>query len=111
MENTEGIPMTPLELDLINAFDVHSAEEVRAVLDAGLDPRIPIEGKTPINRLTEAYLRSDRFPQCLRLLLERGAILDDPVILPVLLNDAEALASALRSNPSLLTHRTTMLSS
>lgn len=35
--------MTTLELDLINAFDVHSVEEVRAVLDAGLDPCIPID--------------------------------------------------------------------
>lgn len=34
--------MTTLELDLINAFDVYSVEEIRAVLDAGLDPRIPI---------------------------------------------------------------------
>jgi len=103
--------MTTLELELIYAFDVHSIDEVRAVLDAGLDPRIPIEGKTPINRLTEAYLRSDRFPDCLRLLLDRGAVLDDPVILPVLLNDADGLAAAIGADPSLLKHRTTMISS
>ncbi|HZO88044.1 MAG TPA: ankyrin repeat domain-containing protein [Chthonomonadaceae bacterium] len=103
--------MTALELQLIYAFDVHSVEEVRAVLDAGLDPRLPIEGKTPINRLTEAYLRSDRFPECLRLLLDRGAVLDDPILLPVLLNDAGGLAAALDADPCLLEHRTTMISS
>ncbi len=103
--------MTTLELQLIYAFDVHSVEEVRAVLDAGLDPRLSIEGKTPIYRLTEAYLRSDRFPECLRLLLDRGAVLDDPVLLPVLLNDADGLAAALDADPSLLEHRTTMISS
>jgi ankyrin repeat protein len=103
--------MTTLELELIYAFDVHSVEKVQEVLDAGLDPRVPIEGKTPINRLTEAYLRSDRFPDCLRLLLERGAVLDDPALLPALLNDADALASAIDADPSLLTHRTTMISS
>jgi hypothetical protein len=107
----EVLQMTTLELGLINAFDVHSVEEVRAVLDAGLDPRVPIKGKTPINHLTEAYLRSDQFSECLRLLLERGAILDDPVLLPVLLNDAEGLATAIRADSSLLTHRTTMVSS
>ncbi len=103
--------MTTLELDLINAFDVHSVEEIRSVLDAGLDPRIPIEGKTPLNRLTEAYLRTDQFPQCVQLLLDHGAEPDDPAILPVLLNDAERLASAIQADSSLLTHRTSMISS
>lgn len=103
--------MTTPELELIHSFDGHSVEQVRAVLDAGLDPRVPIEGKTPINRLTESYWRSDRFPDCLRLLLERGAVLDDPVLLPVLLNDADGLAAVIRADPSLREHRTTMNSS
>jgi ankyrin repeat protein len=103
--------MTTLEHELLTAFDLHSVEKLRAVLDAGLDPRVPIAGKTPINRLTQAYLRSDPFPDCLRLLLDRGALLDDPALLPVLLNDADGLAKALRAAPSLLTHRTTLISS
>jgi hypothetical protein len=53
-------------------------QEIRALLDSGLDPRAPIQGKSPINWLTEMYLRSDDFPVCLRLLLDRGAVLDDP---------------------------------
>jgi ankyrin repeat protein len=56
------------------------------------------------------YARSDQFPDCLRLLLERGAVLDDPRIAPVLLNDADGLASALRRDASLLAHRTSMVS-
>jgi ankyrin repeat protein len=51
------------------------------------------------------YTRSDRFPECLRLLLAQGAVLDDPAIAPVLLNDSEAIASAIRANPALLSHR------
>jgi ankyrin repeat protein len=56
------------------------------------------------------YSRGDNFPKCLRLLLDRGAVLDDPVVAPVLLNEAEELAAAIRANPSLLNHRTTMIS-
>ena len=96
--------------ELLVAFELHSVERIREVLDAGLDLRAPVRGKSPVNWLTEMYARSDDFPNCLRLLLDRGAVLDDPVIAPVLLNDAVALAAALRANPSLLVHRTTMIS-
>ena len=96
--------------DILVAFELHSAEQIRAALDAGLDPRVPIRGKSPVNWLTEMYSRGDNFPKCLRLLLDRGAVLDDPVVAPVLLNDAEELAAAIRANPSLLDHRTTLIS-
>ena len=69
-----------------------------------------IDGKSVITHLTEMYSRSDRFPECLRLLLERGAELDDPRIGPVLLDDADGLAAALRRDPSLIEHRTSMVS-
>ncbi len=102
--------MTTLEEELLIAFELHAVERIRATLDAGLDPRSPIRGKSPVNWLTEMYTRSDRFPDCLRLLLERGAVLDDPVVAPVLLDDAEALAAAIKADPSLMKHRTTMVS-
>jgi ankyrin repeat protein len=98
------------ELELLTAFEVHSVDRIRAVLDQGIDVRSRIKGKTLVNTLIEMYLRSDRFPDCLRLLLERGAVLDDPKIAPVLLNDPKALAAAARSDPDLLRHKTTMVS-
>lgn len=102
--------MTKSEKELLIAFELHSVEGIRVVLDAGLDPRIPIQGKSPVNWLTEMYTRSDRFPDCLRLLLDHGAVLDDLLIAPVLLDDAETLGAAIRSEPALLEHRTTMVS-
>lgn len=96
--------------DIIVAFELHSAEQIRAALDAGVDARAPIRGKSPINWLTEMYSRGDSFPKCLQLLLDRGAVLDDPLVAPVLLNDAEGVASAIRARPSLLDHRTNMVS-
>jgi len=102
--------MTTTDEELLVAFELHSVERIRAVLDAGLDPRSPVRGKSPVNWFTEMYSRSDRFPECLRLLLDRGAVLDDPVVAPVLLDDADALAAAIRADPSLVGHRTTMVS-
>lgn len=94
--------------ELLVAFELHSVERIRAVLDAGFDVRAPVRGKTPVNWLIEMYSRSDRFPQCLRLLLEQGAELDDPSIAPVLLDDETSLEAAIRVYPLLVEHRTTL---
>jgi hypothetical protein len=97
--------------DLLSAFDGHDVEDVQAALNAGANPCAPVRGKLPVNWLLEEYTRSDRLGDCLRLLFERGAVLDDPVIGPVLLNDADAIKAAVSENPSLLEHRTTLISS
>lgn len=94
----------------VNATECHALEDIRAILDAGLPPDSRIRGRSLINWLTEMYSRSDRFTDCLKFLLERGAPLDDPAIAPVLLNDANALTSAIRADSSLLEHRTTLVS-
>lgn len=96
--------------ELLIAFELHSVERINDALDNGVDVRAPFRGKSLVNWLTEMYTRSDRFPECLRLLLERGTELDDPLVTPVLLNDAEALATAIRRDPSLLEHRTNLVS-
>ncbi len=101
--------MTSINEELLIAFELHSVERIRAVLEADFDVRTGMRGKTPINRLIEMYSRSDRFPECLQLLLDRGAELDDPVVAPVLLDDADALVAGIRTDPLLLEHRTTMV--
>lgn len=100
--------MPKTEEDLLVAFELHGVEAIRGALDAGADPLSPIRGKTPVQWLVEMYTRSPRFPGCLRLLLDRGAVLDDPLVAPVLLDDGEALRAALEADPSLVAHRTTM---
>jgi hypothetical protein len=96
--------------EFLVACELHSVERLRAVLDAGLDPNAPIRGKRPVDWLLEMYTRSDRFPACLRLLLDRGATLDDPLLVPVLLDDSQALEAAIRADRSLLEHRTSLTS-
>src|SRR4029453_4047052 len=102
--------MSTVEFDLLCAFEGHSVQDIRAILDAGFDVRQPIKGKSIVNSLIEMYARSDQFPDCLRLLLDRGAVVDDPRIIPVLLDDANARAEALDADPLLINHRTSLIS-
>jgi hypothetical protein len=97
--------------ELLSAFDGHDVEGIRAALDAGADACSPIRGKLPVYWLLEEYSRSDRLPQCLRLLLEEGAVMSDPLVVPVLLDDAEAVKAAFLADPSLLDHRASLVSS
>ena len=97
--------------DLLYAFDGHEVEDVRAAIRAGADPRLPIKGKLATDWLLEQYFRSDRLQECLRLLFQHGATLRDPVLAPVLLDDADAIRVAVQAYPSLITHRTTLHSS
>jgi ankyrin repeat protein len=110
MSILESVGLRRRETDIVGAIELHSVEQIQDALDSGIDARAPIRGKSPIQWLTEMYSRGDDFPKCLRLLLDRGGVLDDPVVAPVLLNDVDAFASALHSTPSLLEHRTNMVS-
>ena len=94
---------------MIGAFETHSVDEIRTLLDLGLDPREPIREKPPVRWLTEMYMRSGAFAACVRLMLERGAVIDDPVVAPVLMDDPDALEDALHANPAMIAHRTTMV--
>ena len=100
--------MPSLHDELMAAFEIHSPERIAAVLGQGVDVLATIAGKTPVASLIEMYFRSDRFPACLRLLLDRGAVLADPALAPVLLDDPDALESAVQADPGLLRHVTTM---
>jgi ankyrin repeat protein len=102
--------MTPALERLLAAFDGQEADEVRSALSDGADVRSPVNGKLPIEWLTEQYTRSDRLPACLRLLLDHGAVPPDPAVLPFLLDAADAVREAIRANSSVLLHRTTLVS-
>jgi len=102
--------MPDANADLLSAFDGHVVEDVRAALAAGADPRRPIRGKLATDWLLEQYWRSDQLQACLRLILEHGAAFRDPLIAPVVLNDADAIRAAVNSNPALVRHRTILKS-
>ena len=88
---------TSLEADFLGAFEVHSPEGIRDALAAGASPVALIKGKRPIDSLIEGYLRSSRFTACLRVLLDAGATIGDPLLEAVLLDDETELARVLQT--------------
>lgn len=64
--------MSTTEFDLMCAIETHDADALRRLLDGGADVRVPVQGKSLATHLTEMYSRSDRFPECLQVLLDRG---------------------------------------
>jgi len=98
--------MTDAGQALLDALETHSVETVRKLLDGGLDARGLIRDKSPVQWLLEMYTRSERFSGCLRLLLDAGGTLDDPLIAPVLRDDPIAI----QANPALIGHRTELVS-
>ncbi|HTU48700.1 MAG TPA: ankyrin repeat domain-containing protein [Bryobacteraceae bacterium] len=93
-----------LEGELLAAFEVHSPEKIRAVLERGQSPIEPIKGKTPMECLIEMYLRSSQFRDCVRVMLEAGAVIEDPVMQAVLLDDVVTLRQLMK-RPGFKTER------
>lgn len=94
-----------MSAEFFEACELHDAQRIAELLDAGLDPVAPLEGKAPLTWLIEMYTRSDAFPDCVRALLTRGAALDDPAIAPVLLGDRRAIQQTAQADPSWLQRR------
>ena len=78
-------------MDLVEAFELHSPKGIQASLAAGASPTALIDGKRPIDILIEMYTRSPQFAPCLRVLLDAGARVGDPLLEAVLLDDEAAL--------------------
>jgi hypothetical protein len=78
------------EADLLGAFEEYSPEGIRAAL-AGISPTEPIKGARPIDVLISTYLRSQRFAECLQIMLDAGVELGDPLLQAVLLDDVAGL--------------------
>ena len=88
-----------LEADLLGAFEIHSPDAIRAALKKGIDIHAPIKGKRPIDWLIEMYARSARFAGCLRVMLDAGAAVGDPLLEAILLDEEDALRVALALDP------------
>ena len=83
-------------------FEEHSPDGIRALFAAGVSPTEPIKGKRPIDLLIEMYLRSPRFADCLRVLLDAGATLDDLLLQTILLDDDHGLRGLLAKSSDIV---------
>ena len=76
---------------LLVAFELHSPEQIREIIEEGIDLSEPINGLKPVKCLLEMYTRSDRFSECLALLLQHGATLNQPELKGWPLSDAHII--------------------
>lgn len=88
-----------LEADLLGAFEEHSPDGIRSLLNAGVSPIQPIKGTRPIDALIETYLRSTRFAECLQVMLNAGATVGDPLLEAILLDDDAKLRELVAKSP------------
>ena len=90
--------------DLLTAFELHSPAGIRAALASGESPTELIKGSRPIDCLIEMYTRSPKFAECLRVMLDAGATVGDPLLEAVLLDDDARLRDVLKAESGSL-HR------
>ena len=87
---------------LLGAFEAHSPEGIERALAAGVSPIDPIKGRKPIEHLIEVYLRSPRFADCLQVMLNAGASIDDPLLEAMRLDDSAKLRQLTAESPDCL---------
>lgn len=102
--------MNEAQRALLEAFELHAPDRIRAALDQGASATALIKGKAPLAWLVEMYTRSDRFPDCMRALLAAGAEWPDPLVRAVLLNDPVELQAGLGKDPGRLNRRVSLTS-
>lgn len=85
--------------ELLGAFELHDADRIRAAIAAGADPVAHIRGKAPVLWLIEMYTRSSRFTDCLKVMLDSGATLNDPLLESILLDEGDRLREILNASP------------
>lgn len=87
--------MSSQEAEFLVACELHDPVRLRAVLEGGFAADARLGGRSALEALLETYTRSERLPDCVRLLLARGARFAEPALEHVLLDDAEGLRASL----------------
>lgn len=83
-------------------FELHSVSGIHDCFRKGVDPNELWNGKPLIYELINMYTRGPRFRECIRAFVDHGLEFDDPVLLAVLLDDAELLKGHLDKDPGAL---------
>ena len=95
---------------LLAAIETHDVAGLRTAFADGRRADVAVRGKPPVQWLLEMYTRSERFAACMRVLLDHGALLPDAALRAVLLDDRDAVAAVVRSEPQALARRVDLVS-
>ena len=82
-----------LQDQLLEAFEYHSPAKIQEALGAGASAVEPIKGKRPMDWLIEFYPRTSRLADCLRVMFNAGARIEDPLLQAILLDDPSQLSA------------------
>lgn len=85
--------------DLHFAIELHDTSGIKAILNSTLNIENLSDGKPLLWLLIGEYTRSPRFKECVKVFLESGFGLNDPILESVLLDDSDALEFAILNNP------------
>ncbi|CAD5277977.1 MULTISPECIES: ankyrin repeat domain-containing protein [unclassified Imperialibacter] len=96
--------MNPLK-DIITQIELHSVEGIKKCFQEGVNPNDLFQDESLIYELTSEYTRSPRFKACVKAFVDAGLEFEDKVLLAVLLDDVEALANQLKTNPALISQQ------
>lgn len=89
--------MNPRDLHI--AIELHDVSGIKELLNSTLDIESLSDGKPLLELLIGEYTRSPRFKECVKVFLESGFGLNDPMLESVLLDDSEALKLSILNNP------------
>jgi len=92
--------LTDAQEEFLWGAEIHSTEKISSALARGMDPNTAFKGNTPIEWMVEMYLKSSRFSDCLRLLIDAGATYPDPLLIAVLLNDSQLIKKGISNDLS-----------
>ncbi|GAA0881224.1 hypothetical protein GCM10009119_41940 [Algoriphagus jejuensis] len=94
-------------MDLNTAVELHDMAGIKAILETGDFQQSKKE--TPLLWvLIGEYTRSPRFKDCVKVFLEMGHGLEDPVIEAVLMDDGDLLKKVILENPKVIEKKFTL---
>lgn len=90
---------------IITAFELHDTTEIALCFKHGIDPNQLYRGRPLIDELINMYTRGPAFKNCVRVFVEHGLVFEDPMLLAVLMDDAETLETYLQQDKTVMTKR------
>ncbi|MGZ5255428.1 MAG: ankyrin repeat domain-containing protein [Flavitalea sp.] len=90
---------------ILVAFELHSVDEIKDCFKNGISPNDIVNYKPLVYQLINMYTRGPMFKSCIQAFVEYGLDFEDKILLSVLLDDPDFLASQLTVDKTALTKK------